>query len=55
MDPQFPKWLRIVLKLDFLGIPNLAPLICGLMVLAFWLKCWEGAPYEQFIFDQILF
>jgi hypothetical protein len=51
MDDRFPKWLRtIVRKLDFLGVPNLGPLVAAMMVLAAIAKM-TGAPYERFLFD----
>ena len=55
MDERFPKWLRVcVNKLDFLGIPNLAPLLCAVAVLAFAAKSMGGAPVERFLFDPYL-
>ncbi len=55
MDPRFPKWLRVsVQKLDFLGIPNLAPLLCAMAVLAFVAKMMGGASIERFLFDPSL-
>lgn len=55
MDTRFPKWLRIcVQKLDFLGIPNLAPLLCAMAVLAFLAKNMGGASIERFLFDPYL-
>lgn len=51
MDDRFPKWLRkIVEKLDFLGVPNLGPLVAAMMVLAAVAKA-TGAPAERFLFD----
>jgi hypothetical protein len=51
MDDRFPRWLRtFVRKLDFLGIPNLGPLVCAMMVLAV-IAQMTGAPYERFLFD----
>ena len=55
MDSRFPKWLRTcVNKLDFLGIPNLAPLLCAMAVLAFVAKMMGGASIERFLFDPYL-
>ena len=55
MDQRFPKWLRtVVYKLDFLGIPNLAPLLCAMAVLAFVAKAMGGASIERFLFDPYL-
>lgn len=55
MDSRFPKWLRVcVQKLDFLGIPNLAPLLCAMAVLAFAAKSMGGASMERFLFDPYL-
>ena len=55
MDERFPKWLRVSLrKLDFLGLPNLGILICGLAILGFIGKEFLGAPLERFMFDPEL-
>lgn len=55
MDERFPKWLRTVLqKLDFLGIPNLGPLVCGMAVLAFIAQHSGTIPYERFVFNPYL-
>ena len=55
MDSRFPNWLRKTLdKLDFLGIPNLAPLLCAMAVLAFLAQTMGSAPVERFIFDPVL-
>ncbi|MBM4302870.1 MAG: hypothetical protein FJ116_00160 [Deltaproteobacteria bacterium] len=55
MDQRFPKWLRtFVYKLEFLGIPNLAPLICAMAILAFAAKAMGGASIERFLFDPDL-
>lgn len=55
MDHRFPKWLRIVVgKLDFIGIPNLAPLVVGMAVLAFIAQLSGNTPLERFIFDPHL-
>lgn len=55
MDTRFPSWLRYLLaKLDFLGIPNLAPLIVGLIVLGFVGQHMMGAAFERFMFDPIM-
>jgi hypothetical protein len=55
MDQRFPKWLRTcVNKLDFLGIPNLAPLLCAMAILAFAAKAMGGASLERFLFDPYL-
>lgn len=52
MDHRFPAWLRwTVKKLDFLALPNLGPLICGLAVLGFIGNQMLGAPLERFVFD----
>lgn len=56
MDERFPKYLRrIVLKLDFLGIPNLGMLVAGLAILAFLFQMGANAPLDRFIFDPYLF
>lgn len=55
MDERFPRWLRtVVAKLDFMGLPNLGPLICGLAVLGFIGTQVMGAPLSQFTFDPDL-
>lgn len=55
MDSRFPAWLRKTLdKLEFLGIPNLAPLLCAMAVLAFLAQTMGSAPIERFIFDPVL-
>jgi hypothetical protein len=52
VDERFPRYIRwIVARLDFIGLPNLGMLICGLAVLAFVGKVFLGAPLEHFIFD----
>lgn len=55
MDAHFPRWLRtIVQKLDFIGIPNLGPLICGMAILAFLAQTTGTIPYERFVFHPYL-
>ncbi len=55
MDERFPRWLRTVLrKLDFLGIPNLGGLLCGVAVLAFVANNIAPVPVERFMFDPYL-
>lgn len=55
MDSRFPTWFRKTLdKLDFLAIPNLAPLLCAMAVLAFLAQTMGSAPMERFIFDPYL-
>ncbi len=55
MDERFPKWLRITLrKLDFLGIPNLGGLLCGVAVLAFVANMVSPIPMERFLFHPYL-
>ena len=55
MDHRFPKWLRVVVqKLDFVGIPNLAPLLCAMAGMAFLAKAMGGASVERFLFDPVL-
>ena len=52
MDERFPSWLRkTVGKLDFLGLPNLGALVCGLAVLGFIGVTSGQFPLEKFIFD----
>lgn len=52
MDERFPKFLRTLLrKLDFLGLPNLGMLVCGLTILGFIGQNFLGAPFERFLFD----
>lgn len=51
MDERFPRYLRwIVTKLDFVGLPNLGMLICGLAILGFVGTQMLGAPLHQFTF-----
>lgn len=55
MDERFPRWLRTVVgKLDFVGLPNLGMLICGLAVLGFIGTQMLGAPLSNFTFDPSL-
>jgi len=52
MDERFPKWLRVfVRKLDFLAIPNIGMLVCGLAILAFIARAILSTPFEHFVFD----
>jgi len=55
VDERFPKYLRwLVHKLDFIGLPNLGMLICGLAVLGFVGQHMLGAPLHQFTFHPEL-
>ncbi len=55
MDERFPKYLRwVVNRLDFLGLPNLGMLVCGLAVLGFVGTQMMGAPLHQFTFSPEL-
>lgn len=55
MDSRFPAWLRKTLeKLDFLGIPNLGPLLCGIAVLAFIAQNVANLPMDNYVFDPYL-
>mgnify|MGYP000237493472 CR=1 FL=1 len=55
MDSRFPSWLRFILaKLDFLAIPNLAPLVVGLIILGFVGQNILGASFDRFVFDPVL-
>ncbi len=55
MDDRFPKWLRwIVGKFEFIGIPNLAPLLCAMAVLAYAAKFMGTTPIDRFMFDPVL-
>lgn len=55
MDDRFPKYLRwLTRKLEFLALPNLGMLICGLAVLGFIGNKIMGAPLERFMFDPDL-
>jgi hypothetical protein len=56
MDSRFPAWLRtVVRKLDFLGIPNLGSVMCGLCVMGFlvsWLN--PGALMHFYFVPQLV-
>ncbi len=55
MDHRFPTWFQKILnKLDFIGIPNLAPLICAMAVLAFIAQMSGSIPLERFVFHPVL-
>jgi hypothetical protein len=55
LDERFPKYLRFIIrKLDFLALPNLSLLVCGLSVLAFFAENFMGAPLDRFLFDPNL-
>jgi len=56
MDHRFPAWLRATLrKLDFIALPNLGMLVCGLTVLGFVGQNFLGVPLERFVFDPVMF
>jgi hypothetical protein len=55
MDERFPKYLRwLARKLEFLAVPNLGMLICGLAVLGFVGTNMLQIPLERFVFDPFL-
>lgn len=55
MDERFPRWFRKATeKLDFIGIPNLGPLICAMAVLAYLAQTTGTIPYERFVFHPYL-
>lgn len=55
VDNRIPKIVRKwVEKLDFIAIPNLGALICGLALLGFFGTQFLGAPLERFLFDPAL-
>ena len=55
MDQRFPKWLRtVVTKLDFLGVPNLGPLLCGVAVISFVAHQSQTIPMARFLFSPEL-
>lgn len=52
MDHRFPLWLRTVLRrLDFLGLPNLGMLICGLGAMAYFAQVSGYSAVDKFLFD----
>lgn len=54
MDHRFPSWLRtLVHKLDFLGLPNLGMLVCGLGALAYFAQISGFSAVDRFLFDPI--
>jgi len=54
MDHRFPKWLRtLVRKLDFLGLPNLGILVCGLGVMAYFAQISGFSAVDKFLFDPV--
>lgn len=55
MDDRFPKYLRwIARKLEFIAVPNLGMLICGLAVLGFIGTHVLDTPLDRFNFDPLL-
>jgi len=55
VDERFPKYLRVIVnKLDFIGLPNLGMLICGLAILGFVGTQMMGAPLHNFTFSPEL-
>jgi hypothetical protein len=55
VDDRFPLWLRrVVGKLDFIGVPNLGALLCGIAVVAFFANLNHSVPLDRFIFDPEL-
>lgn len=56
MDERFPRYIQWILKkLDFLGLPNLGILVCGLTVLGFIGQHMLNVPVDRFVFDPELF
>jgi len=54
MDHRFPQWLRtFVRKLDFLGLPNLGMLVCGLGAMAYFSQVTGFSAVDKFLFDPI--
>lgn len=51
MDSRFPQWLRtLVRKLEFIAVPNLGSILCGIAVVAFIANFVNPIPLQRFIF-----